>query len=604
MARLSIPDEQTFATFTATAQTVFPVSFALLSGKVDLRVSVDGLELAQSAFTFSGTLLDGGGYQGGVVTLNTAATGKVIIWRDVTAQRASQFAPSNSVPVGSIDGAFNRAMALLQDVRRDVDRALLAPLGSDIPNGAEIIAAALATAQKADRDAGNFTLANVQSYRGLFALDDKVRLGGLDFASAGSLEEQIVAAASDSGVGSGSEIVMPAGQTLDYRGGSLQTLPTKGVTVNFGGCRLIPRVGDTFLAVGGGDRFCNVRVIPEADMAGGRVFILGGDNPELVNAYAERHYILADVVGGNGAYIQADMKNTAAGGKGIRIGSNAYTGPVTLDVLARADTAFANRADCAVQVQNGDVIDFGKSTFLQHKDNILGQPDGTLPGDDFSAILNLIGVTSDTATNALKIQPINGAAVYRVSVLGGIYSVMTGSGIVVDATGGTVQDVTISNATLLACAAYGVRSIGGSSRVRLVENSYLDCGVGFDLTGSASWAVSGGFFSGNSSNYTLPATGGFWRNPGSIASVGVTLTSGTIDLPPIGVTIFQLANAGTVTALQSPAVFKGRLVTILSGGGNTFTNNLNMQMTGGADVVVAAGKTISFVSNGTAWFQQ
>jgi len=142
MARLTIPDEQTYATFTATAQTVFPISFALLSGKPDLRVSVDGVKLSQSAFTFSGTLLDGGGYSGGTVTLNTAATGKVRIWRDVTPERSSQFAPSNSVPVGSIDGALNRGMALLQDLQRDVDRSIKAGVGEAAPTVEDVLTAA------------------------------------------------------------------------------------------------------------------------------------------------------------------------------------------------------------------------------------------------------------------------------------------------------------------------------------------------------------------------------------------------------------------------------------------------------------------------------
>lgn len=116
MARLTIPDEQTFATFTATAQTVFPISFALLSGKADLRVSIDGAELNQSDFTFAGSLLDGGGYQGGSVTLNSAATGSVRVWRDTRPQRGSNFAPSNTVPVGSVDQALNRLTVQQQDL--------------------------------------------------------------------------------------------------------------------------------------------------------------------------------------------------------------------------------------------------------------------------------------------------------------------------------------------------------------------------------------------------------------------------------------------------------------------------------------------------------
>lgn len=157
MARLTIPDEQTYATFTATAQTVFPISFALLSGKPDLRVSVDGVERGQNEFTFSGTLLDGGGYSGGTVTLNTAATGEVVIWRDVTPERASQFAPSNSVPVTSIDMALNRAMALIQDACRDAARALKVEFGADLVSPQDVIDAATAISTRALTNGANLT---------------------------------------------------------------------------------------------------------------------------------------------------------------------------------------------------------------------------------------------------------------------------------------------------------------------------------------------------------------------------------------------------------------------------------------------------------------
>lgn len=151
MARLTIPDEQTYATFTATAQTVFPITFALISGKPDLRLSVDGVERAQSTFTFSGTLLDGGGYQGGTVVSNSALTGAVVIWRDVSPERASQFAPSNTVPVRSVDMALNRSMAISQDAKRDLSRALLVELGDEPVSSQGVIDAARAVANKAEK---------------------------------------------------------------------------------------------------------------------------------------------------------------------------------------------------------------------------------------------------------------------------------------------------------------------------------------------------------------------------------------------------------------------------------------------------------------------
>lgn len=141
MARLIIPDEPNFATFTATEQAVFPISFALFA-KENLRVSVNGVELSQSDFTFSGALLTGGGYQGGSVTLNNAATGDVRIWRDIRQVRTTNYAPSNNVPVGSIDAALNRLTAQQQDIASVMDRVPQTAPGETPPTWEEVLTAA------------------------------------------------------------------------------------------------------------------------------------------------------------------------------------------------------------------------------------------------------------------------------------------------------------------------------------------------------------------------------------------------------------------------------------------------------------------------------
>lgn len=125
MARLTIPDEPTFAEFTVVTSTaVFPFSFSIFA-KADLSVLVDGVELDQSDFTFTGSVLDGGGYAGGSVTLNEAVEDcEVRVERNVSVARTSLFAPSANVPVGVVDQAINRLTANMQDIER---RKLAAP---------------------------------------------------------------------------------------------------------------------------------------------------------------------------------------------------------------------------------------------------------------------------------------------------------------------------------------------------------------------------------------------------------------------------------------------------------------------------------------------
>lgn len=166
MARLNIPDEPTFQTYTVTAaQSVFPFDFAVFA-KADLNVEVAGVGLDQSAFTLSGTLLENGGYQGGTITLNDAvANAEVSVYRAVVPARASQFAPSNTVPVGSVDQALNRLTANIQDIQRNVARAVKAGLGEAPPDPQDVIDAAGLISTRAAVDGANLTLANILALR-------------------------------------------------------------------------------------------------------------------------------------------------------------------------------------------------------------------------------------------------------------------------------------------------------------------------------------------------------------------------------------------------------------------------------------------------------
>lgn len=167
MAKITIPDEPTIATFpVTTANDTFPIDFAVFA-KADLRVMVGVTELEQGDFLFDGTLLDGGGYQGGTVTLNTpAASTTVRIWRDLLPQRSENFGPVTSVPVSAVDLALSRQMAVSQDIKRDQEAVLDAlPYLADLPAALEGVyeardEAVAATADKANRTLGNLTDAN------------------------------------------------------------------------------------------------------------------------------------------------------------------------------------------------------------------------------------------------------------------------------------------------------------------------------------------------------------------------------------------------------------------------------------------------------------
>lgn len=136
MAKLTIPDEETIATFpVTTANDTFPFAFAIFS-KADLRLRVDAaVELDQADFTLLGTLLDSGGYQGGTIVLNTPVANCTLrIWRDVQPARPENFGAVTSVPVGAVDLALSRQMAVSQDLKRDQEVLVEAlPYLSELP---------------------------------------------------------------------------------------------------------------------------------------------------------------------------------------------------------------------------------------------------------------------------------------------------------------------------------------------------------------------------------------------------------------------------------------------------------------------------------------
>lgn len=129
MANLPIPNEDTWITYSSQTGTgPFSFTFSIFA-KADLRVTVGGVELTQSDFTFTGTLIDTG-YDGGSITLSDAAAAEdVVIWREVAPVRSTDFAPASSIPVVSIDAALDRLTAHAQDARRDIDRAIKVTIG-------------------------------------------------------------------------------------------------------------------------------------------------------------------------------------------------------------------------------------------------------------------------------------------------------------------------------------------------------------------------------------------------------------------------------------------------------------------------------------------
>lgn len=152
--------------------TEFEAQFPIFRN-ADLSVFLNGEEL--STFAVSATYVDGISNDA-KVTFATGLVGKVEVVGNRDPHRTNRFGPG-PVPVRDINLALDTIEAEMQEARRDLSRALLAPYGETPPNTGEIIDAAqtaVDSAAAAQAAAASVNIKNVEDRVALKALDTTV----------------------------------------------------------------------------------------------------------------------------------------------------------------------------------------------------------------------------------------------------------------------------------------------------------------------------------------------------------------------------------------------------------------------------------------------
>ncbi|MEO1308466.1 MAG: hypothetical protein AAFV38_11230, partial [Pseudomonadota bacterium] len=129
---MPVPIEDTWSIHNVVSSSTGPFAFTFrYFEKADLTVYVDDVALADSAWSVTpGSLIEYGGYSGGSVTLVTAvANAKVTIAREMDAERESNLT-GGQLTVTAINTRLNEHTMHLQDLKRDLLRAILAVYGS------------------------------------------------------------------------------------------------------------------------------------------------------------------------------------------------------------------------------------------------------------------------------------------------------------------------------------------------------------------------------------------------------------------------------------------------------------------------------------------
>jgi len=128
MAHLTIPAGEPLVSYTPGASSTGPfnVTFPIFSTS-DLNVMVNGVLLTSSDWVFTSTDTRTGGYQAGYITLNSATTYTVILYRDTTRSRTSDYA-SGPLDIDTLNSDVDRTVARDQDLKMLADRTLRQPM--------------------------------------------------------------------------------------------------------------------------------------------------------------------------------------------------------------------------------------------------------------------------------------------------------------------------------------------------------------------------------------------------------------------------------------------------------------------------------------------
>lgn len=128
MAHLTIPAGEPWVSYTPGGSSTGPfnVTFPIFSTS-DLNVMVDGVLLSSSDWTFTSTDARTGGDQAGYITLDTATTAVVVIYRDTTRSRTSDYA-SGPLDIDTLNSDVDRTVARDQDLKMLIDRSIRQPM--------------------------------------------------------------------------------------------------------------------------------------------------------------------------------------------------------------------------------------------------------------------------------------------------------------------------------------------------------------------------------------------------------------------------------------------------------------------------------------------
>ncbi len=202
------------------------------------------------------------------------------------------------------------------------------------------------------------------------------------------------------------------------------------------------------------------------------------------NVSFDRHYIGIDLDGSwtvdieNVIAFDGTPESEAIGGAMIRLGNNAYTGPIHIRGLSAKTSDATRQPSSCITMGWVDVVSISDALIIWHKKNIIISPDR----NQFAALIEVTNSCFDTAKNGIYVKPTNGARVLRCGFANTWFGAhQEGEGMVIDGTEGSVTGLQFTNCMFMFNRGNGVSIFGENVNGIYFSNCFSSANVGNGL---------------------------------------------------------------------------------------------------------------------------
>lgn len=220
-----------------------------------------------------------------------------------------------------------------------------------------------------------------------------------------------------------------------------------------------------------------------ADRTAGAYIFSGANYASVENVAFTRQYIGVDLDGSwsvnfvNISAFDGTPHEVSPGGAIIRLGENAYTGPVNIRGLTAKPSASTLQPSSGITMRYVDVVSISDALIIWHKKDVVVAPKNR----QFAALIEITNSCFDTAENGIYIEPSGGARVLRCGVSNTWFGAHSSDAAVINGADGVVTGLQFSNCMFLANGGNGVTVEGQGVDGLYFTNSFSGGNLGSGL---------------------------------------------------------------------------------------------------------------------------